>query len=181
MSRLFLTVPLAGSLLLAIGASAPGVVGDLAAGRGTWRVAYEVRPDVPHCWSVPLLSYCRVDYEETVRGSVDRRSIHFLMSEPFPARVSLVRTDRLWGRVTAVAALDRLRARSAIVMGLLGLLGLVVWRMLVVGARQFVPEGDLGARMQAAGWRANMPGAEEGAAPRAESRGATQPRFGRRH
>ena len=179
MSRLLVTIPVTGCLVLAIAATAPGVVADVAAGRQTWRTAYELRRATPHCWSLPLLAYCRVDWEETVGGRIEQTSAHYLLSEPLRDRVTLVRSDRLWGHVTAIAALDRLRERAAIVMILVALLGLGVWRSLVVGARRLLTEEDVATRMAAAGWRVETATSE--ATRQTTRRGLSRPQFGHRH
>lgn len=178
MSRLFVTVPITGCLVLALTAAVPGVVADVAAGPKNWRTAYELRPAAPQCWSLPVVSYCRVDWEETTRGGVARSSSHFLLTDPLPGRVALLRADGLWGHVTASAALDRLRERAAIVMGLFALLGLVVWRSVVVGARSLLVEDDVETRMTAAGWRVETRTAEASTATRSTP---ARPQFGHRH
>jgi hypothetical protein len=78
-----------------------------------------------------------------------------------------------------LAALDRLRERAAIVMMLVALLGLGVWRSLVVGARRLLTEEDVATRMAAAGWRVETATTE--ATRQTTRRGPSRPQFGHRH
>lgn len=179
MNRLIFTVPLAGLLLLAIVATAPGVIAEAVTQREAWRVDFELRPEMPRCWSLPVFSYCRVDHTRGAGERAEHGSIHFLTLAPLPEHVRLIRAGTWWGRVTVATALDRLRERTAIVMGLIVLLGLLIQDFVVSGARQLAPEADLATRMAAAGWRASPSQVEN--TPPPPHHHADHPAFGRRH
>lgn len=153
MSRPFFIVPIVGCLVLALAASAPGVVADILGSRGGWHTAYEMVTEQPRCWGLPGFTYCRTDHRHTTATGSESGSLHSITVSPLPRYVRMLRSDLLPSHLTTLTALDHLRERCLIVIGLLGLLAFFLWPLVVALFRGIKRAEDPEARLAAAGWR----------------------------
>jgi hypothetical protein len=180
MNRPLFIIPIIGCLVLAIAVSAPSVVADILGSRGGWRTAFDVVTEKPRCWGLPGFTYCRVDYRRTTAAGSDGDSLHSITLSPLPQYVRMLRSDLVSTHFTTATALDRLRERCLIEIGLLGLLAFLLWPLVVALFRASTPDEDPAARLAAAGWRVT-PDEPDLCAERPTARSGNGRSFGRRH